>query len=96
MMTSSGFLSPCREGKLPESRTPQGHVQAEAEERKGSSVKRYLDGVKKIEIKEEPIRIKEEIIDPSEPKFIPPPQTKFFNPPEQKYKKVKVCNYNLT
>merc|ERR1719369_2008243 len=50
MMTSSGFLSPCREGKLPDSRTP--HVAVDPEERKGSSAKRFLDGVKKIEIKE--------------------------------------------
>ena len=32
MMTSSGFLSPCREGKLPDSRTP--HVQQDPEEKK--------------------------------------------------------------
>ena len=62
MMTSSGFLSPCREGKLPESRTPHGAIDpADREERKmaGQAVKRHLDGVEKIQIKQE-------IIDPEE------------------------------
>merc|ERR1712142_935222 len=72
MMTSSGFLSPCREGKLPDSRTP--HVQQDPEEKK--VVRKVLDDMtlrkpvdatssRQKKLEPEPIQIKQELdVDP--------------------------------
>ena len=77
MMTSSGFLSPCREGKLPDSRTP--HVQQDPEEKK--VVRKVLDdrttrkpaevaSARQKKFEPEPIQIKQE------PDIDPPIQIK--------------------
>jgi len=46
MMTSSGFLSPCREGKLADSRTP--HQVPDPEEKKASVVRSLTDEGRKV------------------------------------------------
>jgi len=82
MMTSSGFLSPCREGKLPESRTI--HIPQDPEEKKvvrkvfddkvprkpaEAASSRPKNQDPPIQIKQEidqPVQIKQEIIDDDE------------------------------